>query len=81
MHIAHTRVGARGVPAVTSSVEWEAVPLYPTGHLLDNAILPSPGDVTALLNTYKQTQKGCKNEETKKYVLNKTDLWPRYRYR
>ena len=42
----------------------EAVPLDPTGHLLHKATLPIPGDIAALPNTQKQTQKHGPNEIT-----------------
>ena len=35
-------------------------------------MLPRQGVIAALLNTYKETQGGCQNEETKKLSPNET---------
>ena len=48
----------------------EAVPLNPIGHLLHQATVPRHRVIAALPNTWKQTQGGCQNEQTKKHGPN-----------
>lgn len=43
----------------------ETAPLGPTGHLLPKATLPRLGDVTALPNMQKQTQRDSQNGENR----------------
>ena len=56
----------------SARVNREAMPLDPTAHQQHQAILPNPGDVSALPNTQKQTQGSCQNEETKKHSPSET---------
>ena len=64
MYTTHTGAGvAPGEPSLGIK---GSVPLDPTEHLLYEDTLPSPGNGAALLNTQKQKQGGCQNEETKK---------------
>ena len=51
-------------------VRGEAALLDPIGHLLHQATVPRNGVKAVLPNTWKQTQGGCQNKETKKHGPN-----------
>ena len=52
----------------------KAGPLDPIGHLLHQATVPRNGVKAALPNTWKQTQGGCQNKETKKHGPNEEQI-------
>ena len=57
----------RGVPGAPSQVPEEAVPLGPTGHLLQKVSLPRAGDIAALIKYIERNvgkQAKCKDKET-----------------